>query len=115
MLHKWILKYFLVILIITLLSLNAFAEDTPPQVPVGIAVGPNSTIEVSFPDMSNSQGCDFNRAFMIASDLDTDTKDKMIALLLTAKVTNTPVRVRLDGCYDRPRIVYVFYDVDWLY
>ena len=104
--------------VLSLLSLfvsaNAFAEDTRAQVPIGIAVGPNQNIEVSFPNMTNYQGCAFSGAFVIDPTLDKETKSAMLSLLMQAKATNTPVRVRLNGCTDRPTFSYVFMDVNWL-
>ena len=113
--RKLILKVVLTTLGASFLSSHAFAEDTASQVPIGIAVGPNQNIEVSFQSMANSQGCTFNGAYVIDSSLDTDSKKQMLAMLLTAKATKSPVRLRLNLCsVDRPKFNSVFMDVNWL-
>ena len=112
------------LLVLTILGLAYFAdnsasaavawEDTPAQVPTGIAVGINQIIEVSFPDMANKQGCGFNGAFVLDASADSSTKTAMLAVLLSAKEHGRPVRVRLQGCTDRPKITYVFLDPSWI-
>ena len=100
-----------------LLAVPLFAvpyQDTPPQVPVGIAVGGGLHVEVSFPDMANTQGCNVNSAFVVDPILDRETKEAMLSILLIAKELGLPVRVRLQGCTDRPKFNYVFLAVDWL-
>lgn len=112
---KTYLKRIFSLLFVVLYSSNAFAEDTPAQVPVGIAIGPNQSIEVSFQNMTNNQGCPFNGAYVIDSSLDTDSKKEMLSALLAAKAANIPVRLRLNQCGgDRPKFYYVFMDVDWI-
>ncbi len=94
--------------------MNAFAEDTKAQIPVGIAVGPNQTIEISFDDMTNTQGCNFNGAYVVDPTVDAETRKSMLSLFLASKVAAIPVQVRLHGCSDRPRFHYVFLDVNWI-
>ena len=89
-------------------------QDTPPQVPLGIAVGPSLNIEVSFSNMSNSQGCSFNGAFVVDPTLDRETKLAILDVLLFAKEHGLPVRVRLDGCTDRPKFYYAFLTPTWI-
>lgn len=89
-------------------------EDRPAMVPLGIAIGPSLTVEVSFASMTNNQGCEFNGAYVLDSGQDTATREAMLAVLRSAKDTERPVRVRLHGCTDRPKITHVFLDATWL-
>lgn len=95
-------------------SLSIFAaEDTAAQIPIGIAVGPDQNIEVSFANMTNGQNCSYNGAFVIEPTLDKTTKNQMLALLMQAKALKLPIKVRLNGCVDRPKFFYVFLDENW--
>lgn len=96
------------------LSQTANAYDTPAQVPIGIAVSPNLAVEVSFPNMQNPDGCPFNGAYIIDTSVDLDARKAMLSLLLAAKTANLPVSVRLGGCTDRPKIIYVFMNANWI-
>lgn len=97
-------------LLITL-SLPAHAYNTTTsEVPTGIAVGPGMVVEISFPTMINPEGCGYGGAYQVSGTVDTATRKAMLAVLASAKSTNTPVRVRLDGCSDRPLITYIFTD-----
>lgn len=93
---------------------QAYAYDTPPQLVNGISIGSDYYFEVSFPNMDNPLGCGFNGAFTVDYSVDIDTRKAMLSVLLTAKFTGTPVRVRLIGCADRPTFNFVFMDADWL-
>ncbi|MDC5855549.1 hypothetical protein [Vibrio europaeus] len=97
-----------------LMSLNAFAFDTPAQVPIGVAVGPNTTVEVNFANMVNPEDCSYNGAYVVNHSLDRETKSMMLSTLLTAKASNQRVRVRLSGCTDRPQIINVFLESTWI-
>ncbi|WP_144397567.1 hypothetical protein ABF162_09720 [Vibrio coralliilyticus] len=97
-----------------LTSINAFAFDTPAQVPIGVAVGPNTTVEVNFANMVNPEGCPYNGAYVVNPSLDRETKSMMLSTLLTAKASNQRVRVRLSGCTDRPQIIIVFLESTWI-
>lgn len=104
----------LALLGIAALPAHAAAQDTPAQLISGIAVGPGLNIEVSFPNMSNSQGCGFNGAYVIDSTVDAATRQSILALLLTAKDRGWKVRMRLSGCADRPKFHYAFIEPTWL-
>ncbi|MCB1036834.1 MAG: hypothetical protein KDD47_23615 [Acidobacteria bacterium] len=92
----------------------AAVQDTAAQVPSGIAVGPGLNIEVSFPNMANSQGCGYNGAFVIDGTVNAASRQAMLQLLLAAKEHGWKVRVRLSGCSDRPKFHYVFIEPSWL-
>lgn len=96
------------------LPAHAAVQDTPAQVLKGVAVGPGLNIEVSFQNMTNSQGCGFNGAYVIDNTLDAATKQSILALLLSAKEHGWSVRVRLSGCADRPKFHYAFIEPTWL-
>lgn len=105
-------SFFWILGFLTILSFPAYAyETTTAEVPTGIAVGPGMVVEISFPTMINPEGCAYSGAYQVStSAIDAATRKAMLAVLLEAKATNTPVRVRLDGCSDRPLITYVFTD-----
>ena len=104
----------LISVVLASLSFVSFAEDTPGQVPMGLAVGDNNQFEVSFSNMSNSQGCSNSVAFTVDPALDVVSKSYMFSLLVDAKNNNRPVRVRLNGCTDRPKFNYLFVEANWL-
>lgn len=83
---------------------------TAAGVPTGIAVGPGMTVEISFPTMEDPEDCGFRGAYQISGAIDAATRKAMLAVLVSAKATNTPVWVRLQGCSDRPLITYIFTD-----
>ncbi len=103
---------FLMMGLLMTLSFPVHAYTTTDSgVPTGIAVGPGMVVEISFPTMINPDGCSFAGAYQINTGaVDTATRKAMLAVLVSAKATNTPVYVRLDGCSDRPLISYIFTD-----
>ena len=103
-------------MLLLLISNSVFAsfEDTPPQLIKGLATGRFGT-EVSFDDMSNSQGCGFNGAYVLEPTLGVHAKNRILSLLIFAKQKGLTVRVRLNGCTDRPKFNNVFVDVGWLW
>jgi len=107
------IKLFLVILFVGLMqAASVFAySTTASEVPTGIAVGPGMVVEVSFPTMINPDGCGYSGAYQVSTGMDVATRKAMLATLISAKSTNTPVRVRLEGCSDRPLITYIFTDI----
>lgn len=95
-------------------SFAAAPENTPAQVPTGIAIGAGLNVEVNFPNMNNAQGCSFSGAFVVDQSLDAETKKAILSVLLTAKASNQRVRVGLSGCTDRPKINYAFFEATWV-
>jgi hypothetical protein len=104
----------LISVVLASLSFLSFSEDTPGQIPLGLAVGNNGIFEVSFPNMNNSQGCSNSIAFIVDPALDVVSKSYMFALLVDAKNNGRAIRVRLSGCTDRPKFNYVFSEANWL-
>jgi hypothetical protein len=64
--------------------------------------------------MSSSQGCGYNGAYAIDNNVDAASRQAILALLVAAKQNGWNVRVRLNGCADRPKFHYVFIEPSWI-
>lgn len=108
---KLLFAFFITVIASAVHVTSSFAyTHTEAEVPSAIAVGPGMVVEISFPTMVNPEGCGYAGAYQISTSIDAATRKSMLAVLISAKSTNTPVYVRLEGCSDRPLITYIFTD-----